>query len=410
VKKLVLVAFRSSLNEKFPIEDGHGELLAGLRRKFELEMCAPGEEEGREGFVLAFIASGGSERAFIEYWERLPRPILLLTDGNANSLAASLEILAWLGEKGMRAEILHGEPEGLCARIEEAMEWAEIRRGMAFARIGLVGRPSEWLVASSVDPVAVRSRWGTEFLDVDYGEFDALIDEADGNEARKVAEGFASEAASIREPGAGDILAAARVYLALGKLVRERGLDALSLRCFDLLGSRKTTGCLALALLNQEGIVCACEGDQRSAFAMLLSRRLCGCPSFMANPVRVDGANRKAVFAHCTVAPSLAKSYVIRSHYESGIGVGIQGILPEGPVALFKVGGPALDRYFISSGKILRNLDDPRCCRTQIEIELDEDPNYFLRSPLSNHHLIIPGDHARRIASFLDGEGLTRVR
>lgn len=409
MRKIVLVTFRSEMSAGIPLESSHTELLAGLRKDFEVEICAPGEEEGKEGLVLAFIASGGSERGFIEYHTRLPRPLYLVADGAANSLAASLEILAWLREAGIRARILHGDPERMRERIADAMAEASVRRRLARARIGMVGQPSEWLVASSVDPAAARARWGVDFVGVELGELDALIRSADPIESRRIAEAFAAAALAVREPKPGELVDAARVYLGLKKLAADRGLDALTLKCFDILTTHRTTGCLALALLNQEGLASACEGDQRSAFTMLLAREFSGGPSFMANPARVDPARRRAVFAHCTIAPSLASGYVVRSHFESGIGVGIQGILPETRVTVLKVGGPALDRYFACSGSIVANHDDPGCCRTQIEVELDGDPGYFLRSPLSNHHVVIPGDHGARLSAFLDGEGLARA-
>ena len=44
--------------------------------------------------VLNFIGTGGTENYFLKDLEYLPRPIFLLTTGNNNSLAASMEILS----------------------------------------------------------------------------------------------------------------------------------------------------------------------------------------------------------------------------------------------------------------------------------------------------------------------------
>ena len=78
------------------------------------------------------------------------------------------------------------------------------------------------------------------------------------------------------------------------------------------------------------------------------------------------------------------------SHREQG---GIKGNIPASPVTVFKVSGD-LSRVFIAEGQILRNLDEPDLCRTQIEVQLD-DPSligsYFLKAPIGNHHIIIPG-------------------
>jgi L-fucose isomerase-like protein len=143
---------------------------------------------------------------------------------------------------------------------------------------------------------------------------------------------------------------------------------------------------------------------------MLLARVLTGQVPFMANPSGIDVERGEAIFAHCTIAPCMTSGYAIRSHFESGIGVAIQGIVPEGPVTVLKVGGPALDRYFVSSGKLVENLDDPRRCRTQLRIELAEDASYFLRAPLANHHVIVRGDYADELVTFMEGNGAIRSR
>ena len=408
--RLNLVVFKSSLASAASLEATHGELLAGLKKDFELSLYEPGEEGGKEGFTLAFIASGGSENAFKGYVDRLPRPLLLLSDGLANSLAASLEILAWLAEMGEEAEILHGGIGYLTGRIEASIASQKARAALAGAKIGVIGFPSEWLIASSVDFVAAKKRWGSTFQEIELSVLDDYLGRSDESEATAVAEGFGREASAVIEPDEADLLAAARVYLALKSLAKDYGLSAFTLKCFDILEKYRTTGCLALALLNQEGLVAGCEGDERSVFSMFLARAVTGQVPFMANPSQIDIEANRVVFAHCTIAPCLTRKYKIRSHFESGIGVGIQGLVEEGPVTILKIGGPALDRYFLSSGNLVENLDDPRRCRTQLKIDLEGNASYFLRSPLSNHHVLLLGDQSQRLSAFLDGEGLERVR
>lgn len=410
MEKLNLVVFKSALSSGRAFEEIHAELLAALRGRFELSLCAPGEEEGREGFTLAFIASGGSENGFKKHYVKLPSPLFLLTDGLSNSLAASLEILSWVGEMGGRAEILHGKAADACERIDAAIAAKRARDALAASRIGVIGFPSDWLISSAVDYPAARRRWGTEFEEVELGRFDTRFAEVDAREAEEAGRRFAERAAGIVEPNQKDIALAGRAYLALKRLAAELGLDAFTLKCFDMLEKHGTTGCMALALLNEEGITAGCEGDERAVFSMHLGRLVTGETPFMANPAQIDAKSGSAIFAHCTIAPRMTSSFKLRSHFESGIGVGIQGIMEKGPVTVLKVGGRGLDRYFVSAGRIAENLDDSRRCRTQVRIELEEDASYFLRSPLANHHVILRGDHAAKLAAFLEASGATRVR
>ena len=61
-------------------------------------------------------------------------------------------------------------------------------------------------------------------------------------------------------------------------------------------------------------------------------------------------------------------------------------------------------RVFVAEGVIERNLREPNLCRTQIEVKLDDASlaeSYFLKNPIGNHHIVIPGRHAEEILDCL---------
>ncbi|MGC9219437.1 MAG: fucose isomerase, partial [Athalassotoga sp.] len=145
-----------------------------------------------------------------------------------------------------------------------------------------------------------------------------------------------------------------------------------------------------------------CEGDMPSAFTMYLVQVLTGQKSFMSNPSKIDSDSNEVIFAHCTVATSMTDSYVLRSHFESGIGVGISGHIPEGNVTVLKIGGENLDKYFVSEGKIVSNLHSEDRCRTQIDVQMDEESiTYLLNKPFGNHHIIVKGNYKNIIEEFI---------
>ena len=88
-------------------------------------------------------------------------------------------------------------------------------------------------------------------------------------------------------------------------------------------------------------------------------------------------------------------------HFESNSGIAIQGLLHEGDITLFKCGGECLDEYFVSSGYLKENTNLMAACRTQVKIKLQKDVNYFLQSPLGNHHILIKGDYTEVIQEFM---------
>jgi L-fucose isomerase-like protein len=142
---------------------------------------------------------------------------------------------------------------------------------------------------------------------------------------------------------------------------------------------------------------------------MLLINLLTGSKSFMANPSYIDIVKNDVVFAHCSIPTSMTEQYVLRDHFESHIGVGIQGVVGEGAVTVFKCGGSRLDKYFVASGQLVANLEDDNMCRTQLKVSLNTNAGYFLKNPIANHHLIIKGDHTDIINRFMQDMDCKRI-
>jgi L-fucose isomerase-like protein len=96
----------------------------------------------------------------------------------------------------------------------------------------------------------------------------------------------------------------------------------------------------------------------------------------------------------------MAEQVRLMTHFESGIGVPVRGMMKETEVTLFKLGAD-LSQFYVEEGKIVTNLTENNLCRTQIEVQLD-DVRYFLRSPLGNHHLIVYGHHGQAIREWCE--------
>jgi L-fucose isomerase-like protein len=193
-----------------------------------------------------------------------------------------------------------------------------------------------------------------------------------------------------------------RVYLALKETVEQYKLDSVTVRCFDLVLDLETTGCFALAQLNDEGIVAGCEGDVVSTLGQLWVHELVGEIPWMANPAQVDETRNALWLAHCTVPRTIVEDYCLRSHFESGLGVAIQGQLPAGPVTLLRIGGRNLDRLWLAEGELLQAGSAENLCRTQAEIRLhaDYDVRELLRAPLGNHVVLFAGHHLARLQTW----------
>ena len=406
-----LITFASVLHKQNSVRSAHELLVAELEKYFTVHFIDVEHisQLSPYDFSLLFIATGGVERLVIQHFESLPRPAILLADGMQNSLAAALEISAWLRERGMRSEILHGDLNGIVKRIFILAGNFQAQCCLQNSRIGVIGTPSNWLISSSVDYLLAKQRWAVDYTDLPldrlYTYYEEVTDEEVGEKSALLAE----KALACREATPEDMLNAMRLYIALKRLAEEERLNALTLSCFRLIKKTGTTGCLALALLNDEGIIAGCEGDLQSVFTLLAAKAVTGKVGFMGNPSMIQSAKNELILSHCTIGLEQTAQYILRSHFETETGIGIQGILPTGDVTLLKCGGECLDEYYLSTSTLTENTNYINMCRTQVRIHMNAPSNYFLRNPLGNHHILLQGNYETQLQEFMQANGCKRI-
>lgn len=351
---------------------------------------------------IIYVRTGGTEGIFKSIFCKegslnIPdgMPVRLLTSGKSNSLAASMEILSFLNRAGWPGEILHGSAEEIALRLRDGftkggkshVKEYDMGRILEGYKVGVIGKPSDWLISSDVDYAVAKERLGVEIVDIDINELVGLAEEPD----RKWLEGLKLNLPNKPKFGKSisgkDFSGSMDIYCAMKTLVERYGLAGVSLRCFDLLTALGNTGCMALAILNSQGVVATCEGDIPTLLSMCIAHQKFGISGFQANLSRIDGD--KMLFAHCTVPLNMVEEYSYDTHFESGIGVAVHGVLPAGAARIFKL-SPDCSEMFLEDVEILENQYNDCLCRTQILVEAPGLADYFLRSPIGNHHVIIP--------------------
>ena len=102
-----------------------------------------------DDFALLYVASGGSEGYFLEIFDRLKdRHCFILTSGESNSLAASMEILSYLRKHGGSGVILHGDTGEIAQQIRAFHSAQTALSSLRGKKLGCIGKPSDWLIAS----------------------------------------------------------------------------------------------------------------------------------------------------------------------------------------------------------------------------------------------------------------------
>src|SRR5690606_13817622 len=293
---------------------------------FEFGVLQENQESAEAEILL--ILSGGAEIPAVEYAKNRPGPFILLAHPLDNSFAAALEILAYLQGTGKKAVLVQAFGDWK-KELQRLLEICVAGNDIINSRIGRVGE-EKYTRYPFQAPVTelIKKNWGPEIVDISFSEVTARVQQLQGEpRAAQLAEEMIAASKEVVEPGADTIKGAAVIYLALREIIDEYMVDAIAVKCFDLLPILKNTACYALAKLNEEGLVAACEGDIITATGMLIANRVTGEPSFMANPSVVDLEKSSITLAHCTIPRTMVSSYKLRSHFESGIGVAYQGAM-----------------------------------------------------------------------------------
>ncbi len=397
--KMHIYTLTSPLHDENAVNGVSAEFISEIESRLGFKIDFRGADfskYGTGGLDVIYVRTGGTEGIFEELFPTLKGAILLLTSGKSNSLAASMEILSYLYQQGRKGEIIHGTTDYIAERLSILSKVNAAKESLSGRNLGVIGRPSDWLISSHTDKETVKSVLGVNLVDIPIDELIEIVRSDENLSAYH--NPFMDEVAS-KVPSAIQKYTdnAVRIYHALKKLTAKYELSGLTLRCFDLLTAVENTGCLALAMLNAEGIPSCCEGDVPALLTMAVGHALTGQCGFQCNPSRINPETGEMLLAHCTVPFDMIRAYTLNTHFESGIGLAVHGELPEGKATILKLSGD-LARCFCCKATLTGNPYEKSLCRTQITMKIDENPvhvcrDYFLKSPIGNHHVVFTGDH-----------------
>ena len=175
-----IIILRSSFQNDEFVRNEYADLIHRLENECNAEINIIGDESIETRLIASLqslpdtfmIATGGVENLFKRIWSSIDvetmcgpsrqKTVTMIADGRNNSLAASLEILTYLGNVGVEGEILHGTNDEIMSAVVETYGRTSLQ-----GRIGLFGQPSDWLIASGVDRDYLRQQYGIETVDID---------------------------------------------------------------------------------------------------------------------------------------------------------------------------------------------------------------------------------------------------
>jgi len=232
MKKFEYILAASVLHDQAGIRGIFDKYEPLLNRAGGLEVAGTTGRKPGDG-VFYFILTGGTEAFVLESLKLRGLegaagkniPLVLIAHGKQNSLPAALELAAWARQRGRASQVIQlagtddakGQEE-----LEATAALVQSLSAMRKSKIGLVGKPSDWLVASNQAPEIVKASWGTTVLPIAFQRLVEAMETEQQGEKRSLPESFIRNASYRREASDEDLGKSELILRALKTLVGKR--------------------------------------------------------------------------------------------------------------------------------------------------------------------------------------------
>lgn len=204
---------------------------------------------------------------------------------------------------------------------------------------------------------------------------------------------------------------ATRLYVAMKGIVEERGGDAVTIVCSPWIrGSDMPVPCVALTLLQEEGIPAAFQGDIDALLTMMLFKRASGLASFMGGAIKAGG---HLGVSHCvlsrrmlgTVTPQ--QSYYVGDYHGRKNSPTIHTAIPKGtPVTVARL-TRNLENLILTSGRVVGDQDLKDRCRNTVVVVVEDRARVFRAVKGIQQHLVVAcGDLRNAMTTLAEESGI----
>jgi hypothetical protein len=254
-------------------------------------------------------------------------------------------------------------------------------------------------------PQVASKKHGIEIIEVSYPALEPRIQKALSDRAlRSKAERWAARYLSIPQTTLSTeksfVVNAFLLYIVFKDLMREHGAPAFTIKeCMStIMPMSKTTACLTLSLLNDEGPVAFCESDFVVIPAGILLRYICGKPVFLHNSTFPHQA--VVTCAHCSAPRRMDAIHYepcrIMTHYESEYGAAPKVQIPIGQEVTFLDPEYCEGRWVGFKG-IVESNPLYEICRSQQDVKILGDWKRLIHEVRDSHWIMAYGDYLREV-------------
>ncbi len=193
------------------------------------------------------------------------------------------------------------------------------------------------------------------------------------------------------------------------ELMAEHDTDAITVgHCMGaIIPMAKTTACMCLTLINDEGGLAFCESDFVVIPSGILLHYISGKPAYLCNPTYPH--NGMITVAHCSAPRKMDGEHyedmLIRTHFESDYGAAPKVALKPGQNMTALVCDFASERWLGLEGTVLENpaLD---ICTTQSDLQINGDCKQLAQEMRGFHWMTCYGNYLREVGYVLEKVGV----
>lgn len=281
-------------------------------------------------------------------------------------------------------------------------------------RIVCIGGAAGWGKGGQQAPTISKELWKLDLVDYPYKELEPRLQAAMQNTAlaRRSEE---NARRYLRQSGVSlhtqrQFVNNAFVLTEVFKdLMDEAATDAITVNaCMGtIMGMSKTTACLPLSMLNDEGYLAFCESDFVVIPSGILLHYISGKPVFLNDPTYPH--DDVVTLAHCTAPRKMdgkkAERAKILTHFESDYGAAPKVEMKLGQITTNLVPDFACKKWVGFAASIVGNpfLD---ICRSQIDVKIHGDSAALLEQMKGFHWMLSYGDYLKETGYALKKLGV----
>ncbi len=370
-----------------------------------------------------------------------------LSDQVANgNLGASIQIKYVLEE--MRKPFLYVsgsiEDEGNFQSVMRYVKAAFVRRSLRNRKIASIGGKCMMMYQTQVNEFSWKAVFGVDFPQYDSVQIFSEMKNVNEAEAREVEKTFLARFKKVnKELPTGEkiwedaILSQAKMYLAFKRLKKLYGIDMFANKCLPEMTTSKFgyeySACCATCMLNEDGIITACENDVPAALSMYILSLLSGDKVFFADIARSNREKRRLTFFNCGTGPvsmadpgkdislwpvpAMISNEAVPDEYYTGHmkGACIHFDLQSNRVVtLLRVGGnDETLRFHVVRAKTIERETKPDEVSSErwpgFSIELTGEIDPFIRHAVGHHYSAVYGDFVEELRCLTELYGIRFV-